>query len=87
MPSDWFEQLGGTEHKSEIVKRHLARLNTSSPPESPAIAARKKQEAAEKLIAHDALFGVWPGCTLGAPPPKLERPRFEAGDDPAGRDD
>jgi hypothetical protein len=88
--NDW--DFGEPENKRAAVERHLARLNTTADEaEHPAVTARKAREAAARLAQHDELFGVYPGCTLGAPPPpdKLPKPRYTAGDDGqgAGNDD
>jgi len=87
MGADWFEDIAGTEHKAEIVKRHLARMQTADSPEHPLVAERKAKQAAARLAEHDRLFGVHWGVTLGIEPPdRIERPRFEAGDDGADGD-
>lgn len=55
-------------------------------PESPAEFERKRQKAAADLAKHDALFGVYPGCTIPAiykttpPPAKLPEEAFGIGD-------
>jgi hypothetical protein len=69
MARDWFDDYGEPENRKAIVARHLARLVTPDLSDPPEIAERKRQEAAERLRRQDELFGVWPGCTLGAPPP------------------
>jgi len=78
---DWYEDMAGEEHKAEIVARHLSRLRTNSPPEPEAITARKRAEAADRLMRQDEMFGVWPGVTLGAPSPVIDRPAFTAAAD------
>jgi non-canonical (house-cleaning) NTP pyrophosphatase len=55
---DWYEDMAGEEHKAEIVARHMARLRTDSPPEPEAITARKRAEAADRLMRQDAANGL-----------------------------
>ena len=66
--------------RAQVVAENLARLITHAPPDPPAVAERKRQEAAARLRRHDELFGLWPGCTLGVPPP------WEVGDPEGDRD-
>ncbi len=93
-PADWFEGLGGEEHKTEIVKRHLGRVGLSlddkatklpGDTEDPAVEARKAASARSRLAKADALFGVYWGRSLGASPPEAP-PRWSAGT-PDDRDD
>lgn len=58
MARDYFEQMGGEEHKASIVARHLSRLRTDYPPEPPEITARKRAEAADRLLRQDAANGL-----------------------------
>ena len=55
-------------------------------PPTPAELERKKLKAAEQLAKEDALFGIYPGCTI-PDHYKTPKPRFEAGDEPEARDD
>lgn len=70
---------------SEVVRDELAKIgfDWDNPQakiggaieEAPEVIERRRQEAAERLRRQDLLFGTYPGCTLGAPPP------FEPADD------
>ena len=68
--------------KKAFVASEIGRLNTTGPMKDPGVTARKAAERAQRLTAADHLFGVYPGCTLGAKPPG--HAAVTAGDDTRG---
>lgn len=68
--------------KMHVIQSNLARLDTSAEVEAAEITARKERERKDKLAEHDAMFGIFPGVTLGATPPDtIIQPQWTAGDE------
>ena len=73
MARDWFEAYGDPENRKDAVRRNLARVGLSldnkatlaGDVEPEGVKARKDHEAAQRLAKRDAMWGVFPGCTLG----------------------